>query len=284
MISGAAFAAPAAGGDTSDSEKSAVSANPDELAINYVRQHADSLGVNPEDVSDVFVLSSYTSEHTGVTHVNLNQRYKGLDVFGGHATVNVNPDDSILHVGSSFVGDLREATTAADAELDAVDAVEAAAGELDMKEPQNVRVLRAARTAGGKTTVSGGGISNTPIPVQQGWLPTEDGLRLAWQLTIDDVSGDHLWNAVIDADTGELIAVDDWVVQTSYQNHMSTLARNATVESTASANLAAGRTAWESANPVEDGSSYRAYPQESPNDGDRVLFENPADGTASPFG
>jgi len=234
-------------------------------------------------VSDVFVLSSYKSQHTGVTHVNLNQRYKGLEVFGGHATVNVNPDGSILHVGSSFVGDLRKATTA-DPELDAVDAVEAAADELDLNKPQNLQVIRFARTAGGETTVSGGGISNTPISAQQGWLPTENGLRLGWQLTIDDVSGDHLWSAVIDADTGELIAIDDWVVQTSYQDHMSTLARIGTAESSAAEDLAAGRTAWQSANPVDDGSSYRAYPQESPNDGDRVLFENPADGTASPFG
>lgn len=283
IISGAAFAAPAAGGDTADSAASTVISNPDELAINYVQQHADSLGVSPEDLSDVFVLSSYKSRHTGVTHVNLNQRYKGLEVFGGHATVNVNPDGSILHVGSSFVGDLR-AADAADAELDAVDAVEAAADELDLKQPQDVRVLRAARTAGGETTVSGGGISNAPIPAQQGWLPTEDGLRLAWQLTIDDVSGDHLWNAVVDAETGELIAVDDWVVQSSYQNHVSTLARTGSSESSGATNLAAGRTAWQSANPVPDGSSYRAYPQESPNDGDRVLFEDPADGTASPFG
>jgi hypothetical protein len=69
IIAGAAFAAPAAGGDTANSAESAVSANPDELAIDYVRQHAASLGVSPEDVSDVFVLSSYKSQHTGVTHV-----------------------------------------------------------------------------------------------------------------------------------------------------------------------------------------------------------------------
>ncbi|MGH7357509.1 MAG: M36 family metallopeptidase, partial [Candidatus Rokuibacteriota bacterium] len=38
------------------------------------------------------------------------------------------------------------------------------------------------------------------------------------------------------------------------------------------------------ASPVADGSSYRVYPQESPDDSDRVLFTNPADGFASPFG
>jgi hypothetical protein len=284
VISGAAIAAPAASGENaaSDLESSAL-ADPDDIAINYVRQHAASLGVDPQDVSDLTVLSSYASQHTGVTHVDLAQRYQGLEVFGSHATVNVNPDGSILHVANSLVADLREVASD-DADLDAVDAVVAAATGLKLKKPQNVRVIRAARTAGGETTVSGGGISNAPIPARQGWLPTDDGLRLAWQLTIDDVSGDHLWNAMVDAESGELLGVDDWVIQTSYQDLTSTLARTGATESLAAQNLAAGANAWQSTNPVEDGSSYRAYPQESPNDGDRVLFDNPADGTASPFG
>lgn len=77
---------------------------------------------------------------------------------------------------------------------------------------------------------------------------------------IDDTSDGHLWNATIDAASGDLLDVDDWTYQES------------------------GPTVFEPADPVQDGSSYRVYPQESPDDGDRVLFTNPADGTASPFG
>ncbi|MGH3481873.1 MAG: M36 family metallopeptidase [Nocardioidaceae bacterium] len=284
LIPGAVLAAPAASGGSIDAgPESAVATSPEDLAINYVEQHAKELGLKTEDVSDVFVLSTYPSKHTGVTHVSLNQRFQGLEVFGGQATVNVNPDGSILYVGNSFVPNLRQAGPGA-ADLQAVEAVAAAADELNLDRPGDVRVTKAARSAGGETVLSGGDISNSPIPARQGWQPTKDGLRLGWQLVIDDASGDHLWNATIDARTGELLNVDDWVISTPRSALVSSLARTSAAESAAAENLAAGRTEWLSSDQVEDGTSYRAYPQESPNDADRVLFENPADGLGSPFG
>ncbi len=284
VISGAAFAVPAAGqDDTIESGlQSAGETSPDDIAIDHVQKHADDLGVDPADVSELFVVSSYTTEHTGVTHVNLGQRYKGMEVFGGYATVNVNPDGTILYVGNSLQAGLREAGPAA--QLDAVEAVEAAAEELDLDEPSNLRVLRTARAAGWVTTLSSGGISDEPITAKVGWQPTGGGLRQAWQVVIDDSSDVHLWNATVDAATGDLLAVDDWTIVDDHEELASRLARPSGQTSAAVETLSSTATVFKSANPVDDGSSYRIFPQESPDDGDRILETNPADGTASPFG
>jgi len=283
VIPGAVVAAPAANGGSIEADSgSAADASPQDLAIKYVKQHAEDLGVTASDVSDLVVLSSYPSRDTGVTHVSVNQLFRGLEVFGGQATVNVNPDGSILYVGNSLESDLSETASGA-ADLAAVEAVDAAADELDLNQPRNVRVLQAAK-AGGETVLSGGSVSNSPIPARQGWQPTKDGLRLGWQLVIDDSSGDHLWNTTVDARTGDLLYVDDWVVSTPRKALESSLARTSGADSAAAENLASGRTEWVSPNPVQDGTSYRAYPQESPNEDGRVLFQNPADGTASPYG
>jgi len=45
-------------------------------AIDYVKDEAEKLGVTRADVADVSVTSKYTSSHRGITHVNLNQRYR----------------------------------------------------------------------------------------------------------------------------------------------------------------------------------------------------------------
>lgn len=285
VISGTAFAVPAAGdsGSTGSALESATNADPDALAISYVRQHADDLGVSPADLSEVVVQSSYTSEHNGVTHVNLTQQYQGLDVFGGHATVNITRDGNVLYIGNSFVSGLQAAKSSS-AQLDAVGAVEAAADELDLDQPRNLRVMRAARTAGGVTTLSTGGISDEPITAKVGWHPTDGGLRQAWQVVIDDSSDVHLWNATIDAATGDMLAVEDWTVQDDHEDLADRLGRADGQISAAVEHLSSSATVFESANPVEDGSNYRIYPQESPDDGDRILEANPADGTASPFG
>jgi extracellular elastinolytic metalloproteinase len=282
VTSGIVLATPGASSGSIDPEANEVP-SPEALAIEYVQQHAGKLGVSPGDVSDLAVLSSYPSQDTGVTHVSVNQRFMGLEVFGGQATVNVLPDGSILYVGNSLESGLQKSASGP-ANLGAVEAVDAAADKLDLGRPGDVRVTRAAQRIGGETMLSGGSISNSPIPARQGWQPTDHGLRLSWQLVIDDASGDHLWNATVDARTGELLYRDDWVVSTPRSVLEHTFAGTSAAESSAAENLAAGRTAWISKNPVEDGSSYRAYPQESPNEAGRALFENPADGLASPFG
>ncbi len=128
--------------------------------------------------------------------------------------------------------------------------------------------------------LSRGGISDEPIPARLGWQPTRQGLRLAWQLTIDDSSDGHLWNAAVDAETGELLKVDDWTNQDSYESLASTLMR------TSSASAAAASEPPLPPSPAVDGSSYNVFqiPREGPNDGPRTVVDNPADDRFSPFG
>jgi extracellular elastinolytic metalloproteinase len=253
-----------------------------DIALSHVRTNTAALGVTSADVADLFVTSRSTSRHNGVTHVNLNQRFRDLEVFGGHATVNVAADGRVVFVGGGFVRGLADAS--GEDELDATDAVEAAAAGLDLDEPVNLRVLSRKSGEAQETVVSAGGISDEPIPARLGWQPTRDGLRLAWQLVIDDSSDAHLWNATVDADTGDLLAADDWTDHDTREGLANRLGRAGGQTSAAVQALGSGPTVFEPANPVQDGSSYRAYPQESPDDSDRVLFTNPADGLASPFG
>ena len=92
-----------------------------------------------------------------------------------------------------------------------------------------------------------GGISAEPIPAQLGYQPTKDGLRLAWQVTIDDAEDGHLWEATVDAASGDLLRKNDW------SSHAKT------------------------PNPVNDGSSYRVFefPKQDPNDGDAHARDQP---------
>ncbi len=174
-----------------------------------MERNAAELEVTRADVDDLVVTSAYESPHNGVTHVNLNQRHEDLEVFGGHATVNVGPDGRVVFVGGSLVRGL-DARASGAADLEATEAVEAAAEGLDLKEPADLRVLSKDPGPAQPTVVSEGGISDEPIPARLGWQPTDEGLRLAWQLTIDDSASASLWNATVDAATGELLEVADW--------------------------------------------------------------------------
>jgi extracellular elastinolytic metalloproteinase len=249
-------------------------------AFDYVNDNAARLGVTRADVGDVFVTSKYTSSHSGITHVNLNQRFQGLEVFGGHATVNIAADGEVIFASGAFVRDLNEGASGT-AKLDATEAVAAAAEGLELDQPKNLRVLSQESGASEESVLSRAGISDEPIPARLGWQPTKDGLRKAWQVTIDDSSDAHLWNAAVDVETGELLKVDDWTHEDSYESLASTLMRS----SSASASAAASGPPLPPS-PAVDGSSYRVFqiPREGPNDGPRTLVENPADDRFSPFG
>ena len=246
-----------------------------EVALAYVNANPADLGVTSADVSDLYATSTLRSAHSGVTHVNLNQRFQDLEVFGGHSTVSVK-DGSVVFAAGAFVRNLRAAGPAT-ATLDAVQAVDAAAGALDLAEPANLRVLEGGDD---EAVVSGGGISDIPIPARLGWASTKDGLRLAWQLSIDDSASASLWNATVDATTGALLGVDDWTSQDNVGDLEATLSRSGG-SSTATMLAPPGTT-----DPVDDGSSYRVLeiPTESPNDGPFSVVTNPADSFSSPFG
>jgi extracellular elastinolytic metalloproteinase len=258
----------------------AAAKDPVDVAIRHVQDNARDLGVARSDVSDLVVSSSYRSAHNRVTHVNLTQRRSGLEVFGGHVTVNVAADGSVVFAGGSLVPGV--GATSGSARTDAIAAVEAAADALELGDPGRLRVLSERAGPARRTEVSGGAISDRAIPARLGYQPAPGGLRLAWQLVIDDSSDAHMWNATVDAETGDLLAVDDWTDHDTRQGLASGLQRSGA--ETAAASPSPGATVFGSANPVLDGSSYRVYPQESPDDGDRMLLSNPADGLASPFG
>ncbi len=257
--------------------------DPVDLAIAFIQDEAATYGVSRADVADLAVRSSYTSKHNGVTHVNLMQRYDGLEVFGATATVNFTADGSVLFVGENLVDGLKIASD--DLEVDADAAVAAAAAGLGLDAPSGLRVLSSEDDDSQETVFSSAGISDEPIPARLGYQATSSGLRLAWQLVIDDSDSAHLWNATVDADTGSLLAAEDWTIHHNAEElraNMATALGSANFSASALVDL----TPVLPPNQAIDGSKYNVYafPSESPNDGPRYIVTNPAEATASPFG
>jgi len=109
----------------------AAQTTPREVALKYAVEHAESLGVKPTDMTNLAVTSEYRSAHNQVTHVNLGQRRNGLEVFTGHVTINVNRESRVVFAGGSLVRGINDPV--AGAELDAVEAVEAAAATVSAR-------------------------------------------------------------------------------------------------------------------------------------------------------
>jgi len=226
-----------------------------DVARDYVQRQARALGLVRSDVAEVVVSSAVPSPHNGVTHVYLQQRYRGIDVHNGIANVNVRADGKVLSAGNRFVANLAAAAGAQRVRKAAPEAVTAAAERLKVAPD-------AAETVESRLV----------------WLPVEGGVRLAWSILIEEASGDHWWNAFVDAETGETLALHDLIVQDSAQRIAEGIARPAVAPRATDGPVALF--------PDIDGASYRVFPLpfESPTDGPRSLVAGAADPAASPFG
>lgn len=249
------------------------------IALDYVRRHRTELGLRSTDLAGVVVTDAYRSDHNQVTHVYLGQSHGGLRVVGPAMTVNVGRDGTVLYAPSRLLGGVA-GSVSGQVRLGSAAAVERASASLGLKLREDFEVLAGPEGIERRTMLSSSGISLGPIPARLVYQPTAaGGIRLAWQVEINEVSGRHWWVASVDAETGRLLDVYD-------------LVDHDTVEATASAVSRSGQTSSAAMlpelgpDPTGDGAKYRVYalPFESPNDGPRTLVQSPADAVGSPFG
>jgi hypothetical protein len=256
---------------------SAQTADPAGVAIAYVRANAAAFGLTDADLADVVVTDEVLTAETGVTHVYLQQRHRGIPVVSGISNVNVARGGTVLNAGNRFVADLAAATAGQDpAETrSAVQATAAAARHVGLAPTERLAVLEREGGPQRETTVSDGGISDATIPAELVWLPLDSGaVRLAWTVEIAEADGQHRWVVRVDAANGAVLRTDDRVLHDDLGALAGMLGRRSD-----GVKVAPERT-------VRDGSSYRVFaiPKESPSDGDRTLVRNPASANASPFG
>jgi hypothetical protein len=214
-----------------------------------VRTATRHLRVNPKSVE---VTDLYTSDHNRVTHVYLRQVIKGEETVGAEATVNIQ-DGVVVYSGSRFIDPKK------------------ASGDQVLGAPEALRVATSSLASTTQT------VTRAPRLVYR--VLRDRTARLAYDMEIRTPR--HWWNISVDAETGRILERYDLV---DSERVGDIAARTARAEDAQEARALSRPI--RTPNPVDDGSSYNVYPipWESPNDGPRMMVENPADRLASPFG
>jgi hypothetical protein len=239
----------------------------------YVARNMDRFGLTKSDIREIAVSSEVASGQSGVTHVYLQQRYRGIDVHSAILNVNVAPDGTVVSADSRFIQNIAVAAGDQRPRKAALEAVSVAARRLNLRGTQPFEVMRRRGDTADATTISSGGIARKPIDANLVWIPVEGAVRLAWKLDIEETSGEHWWNVFVDAETGEWLAQHDLIVHDSVSDIANAISHRRHKKPSRGF-------------PETDGAAYNVFPLpfESPNDGDRELVTNTADPDASPFG
>ena len=236
------------------------------------------------DVADLAVTSRYGSAHSGVTHVNLNQRFQDLrgvrrarDRQRRRATAA-----SSSPAAASCAGWRRAVRRRV--RLEPTEAVEAAADGLELGEPTDLRVLsQSARPGAGDGRLRRRDLRRADPAAAR--LAADRRAGSGWRGSSSSTTRrtTSLWNAAVDAETGELLRRRRLDVEGRRRRarRPGSPARRPSTTFSARA-LAASLTP----NPVNDGSSYRvfAFPTREPERRAADARGQPRGRDASPFG
>jgi hypothetical protein len=249
-------------------------------AINtYLQNNRSEFALQPQDIADVSILSQSFSNSLKANTVYVEQRYQGIVVFNSTSPF-VLRDGSVTSAKVSFVQNLASKINATSPTLTPNLAIAKAAGALGLDTPSNLTLLEMG--IDNSFIYSNGNISLENIPVQLVYQKMEatNSLRLAYNLSIYLLKADHYYNVRIDALTGELLEIMDWVSQCEMPefapNHNHGLKNNESV--------LFGKNPSITNNTLVD-AQYRVFalPLRNPDDGPDTLIINPEDATASPF-
>ena len=253
--------------------------SPREIALSYVRQHGRSLGLAASD-AELVVTDEYTSAHNGVTHIYLRQAIAGIEVLGTEVNINVARDGSVMNAGGAFAA-AASTTRRGAARLDAVQALHAAARHLRLPLRQAPSVTSQKGGPESAQVLAAPGASSEPVPTRLVYKLLASGdVRLAWQLEIEETSGEHWWNVQVDAETGEVLDTIDYVNHDDFG--LPSGPSGSVEKAPASRPEPSARPAPATA-ATTDAYNVFAIPKESPYDGDRTLEMAPSDPLASPF-
>lgn len=241
---------------------------------NYLDSNAEQFEFKGSDLQSFSITNQSFSKSMAVYNVYVQQSHQGIPLKNaiGSFAIKQNRVVSFKH---SFISDVDQNIETSTAIISAENAINRAIVELNLND--NITLSLKETISNSEFVFASDELSSEVIPVKKMYILAADHkLRLAWDLSILTKEENHWWNVSIDAQTGEILEKNDWMLTCNFDHghqskHQNTLSKRQNLETLSVTN---------------DGSQYRALPLgvESPNHGSSVLLNQPADPVASPFG
>ncbi len=234
--------------------------------------------------SDKFatITSDHVSSISGIHHVYFQQTYNAISIYNAVGSAHFNSSRELIHATSQFESKLDHRIQSMPPKLGHIDAIIAAATELRYVFTNDFTLVSESNEADGKQVYRNQSLSNEEIPVRLMYQPLSDGdIKLAWDLSIQQLDKSNWYSVRIDAETGELLDMINWVVHCNFDGHSCTDAGH----NHSDHNKDRVTVDFNSYDATLVG-AYNVYamPLQSPADGNRTMEIDPEDPTASPFG
>jgi subtilisin-like proprotein convertase family protein len=190
--------------------------DPLQIAQDYLRDNANSLGLTSTDIDSLVVRDQYVGDNSGSTRIFFHQVVNGIPVVNGDVNVNISQNGEVINVGSSVLPAVGN-TPASSPDITAIEAVTSLADEFQWKIEEEIVVRSADEAAPTKDRVlSDGGISLEDITAALRYVPVNGALELTWLVNVQTTDSQSWYDASVSASSGTVLNVADWVNSASY--------------------------------------------------------------------
>lgn len=248
---------------------------PNEIAMRFLNENADALGLTATDLANAVITSQHTSPQSGVTHIYMAQEVEGLRVLNTSLHIHIARDGSVIRTGAAFVKD-GAASVDSRFELSAMAATEAGAIQVGLAgQAGELREIQGVLGEDFETRFEAP-FAVDLVKTKRAYLPIgPDRLRAVWLMDVPEA--DDRRELMIDATMGYVIDQRNYKIEDSFLAPEQS--REITQDQTLAPTLFIDKLGL-------GGPRYEVFPPpyEYPDDGPRVVVTNPADPTASPFG
>jgi len=193
---------------------------------NYLNNHVKDLGITKSDATNWKVYNQHFDKSSNISYVYLLQTHKDIEVFNAIANFAIT-ENAIVLGGNRLINDVEGKVNSTEPAINASEAIASACRALSIQQNYSAELIK---TDDGISLFKKGSISKEDIPVKLVYVPDGDVVKLAWDLSIYELSGNHWWSIRIDALTGQEINKGDWVTSCKFDsdghNHSSTSAES----------------------------------------------------------
>ncbi|WP_318435035.1 M36 family metallopeptidase [Photobacterium leiognathi] len=191
----------------------------EQVVMDYLNENKDLLNLSSTDIANV-EQQVYETAATGATRFYLQQKLHGRDVFNALLQVNVNRDGRILSVNNTFspnadlvvVNKDSPTVSIGQAIINAAERVGIKVRHQPMIESENLADDEQS------TVVNAATASREKIEAKLVYVPVKnDELRLAWSFVLFTHDQRHVYQMLVDANSGALLAYFDQVDEDSYE-------------------------------------------------------------------
>jgi extracellular elastinolytic metalloproteinase len=248
-----------------------------EVIQQFLNEHHSEQGLTKNDVSNWVITSHSTSKQSDASYIYIQQQHNGINLSNGVANFAIK-DGKVFSMGNRLVSNLSQKANYSSPTINPMQAIEMAAKQLNIKSPAGLKVLEPITNQ--HFIYNSANISKENIPIRLMYhAVTASDIRLVWDLSIYTLDANNWWSIRIDAQNGEIVDKNDWVIHCNFDHSPFERCNDPRHSRGPITNN-------EAPEKLLTGTEYTVFalPLESPNHGTISMVIDPADTVASPHG